>query len=53
MHLVVWYKNKSLNFRTSDNRTGSNPATLKTYKQVIEHLKSSLGNIDTVEDITP
>ena len=53
-HLTYWYKNKVLYFRTSDGREGSEPATLRTYKNVKDKLCDSLGLTQgyTADDIT-
>ena len=53
--MVYWFNDCGfIQFVTSDKRTGSNPATKKNYKQVVESIKKSLGltNKDTFEDIT-
>lgn len=53
IHIVFWYKNRVLYFQTSDGRTGSNPASLSSYKKLSKVVMASLGiseaKGDTVE----
>lgn len=50
VHIVFWYKSRTLYFKTSDGRSGSTPASFENHKELSKVVIVSLGISETKGD---